>query len=79
MTAPQHCGVWPEIPDTAVTLETLDWPLGLKDRPVRRDLRGNWGTERAGCLRQTLFFHTRNMGCLNLRVRPPELVFKSPE
>ena len=47
MTTPQHCSVWPEIPDTAVTLEILDWPLGLTDGPVRRDLRGNWGTERA--------------------------------
>lgn len=25
----------------------LDWPLGLMDRPAGRDLRGNWGTERA--------------------------------
>ena len=47
MTAPQHCSVWPKIPDTAAILEILDWPLGLEDRSVRRDLRGNWGTERA--------------------------------
>ena len=81
MTAPQHCSVWPEIPDIAVILEIWDWSLVLKDRPVRRDLRGNWGTERAPAASDRPCFSTPGtwVAWICVRVEATGTEFRLPE